>query len=1327
MSHLDHPGFWKARVLIVAALLCVLSAGLPAEKAGQVPQAGTIQLSPKDTYLKTDKKNYGTSTTLPVYTWPDNKAANAVLMTFDLSTIPAGAVVTGATLHLRLIANDAKPDTTYLVTAHKVLNRRSNVAKATGYTADGVAGWTANSCCGGAPMAQSDISLPYDSKPINKVKEFKAWTITTMVQEWLLNPASNFGVLLNPDLTRLRDRYRTFASMEYPNALMRPYLRVTYVAADVIPPTVAMTAPSAGNVSGIASVTASAADNAAVAAVQFRLNGAALGPEHTAPPYAVTWNTASHSDGPYVLTAVARDTSGNLATSPAVPVTVTNGMLALAPQDTSLNVNADNYSADTRLTTYTWPDYQPANAILMKFDLSQVPANAVVHEARLFLALTESDALAAPAYSVSASKVLNHNPVIALATGYSADGVTGWTPSSCCHDGVPLAQSDISAPYDTQEIDKVPGFKSWTLTTMLQEWLAEPSANFGLLLGSDASKARDHHRFFASMEHPDASLRPFLQVAYSVSDDATPPVVTGVAAAGMTPTAATISWTTDEAATSQVEYGTTPAYGSLTALDGALVTAHGATLNGLDDLPQSHYRVLSRDQAGNLSTAGPYTFTTLDGTAPAVSVTAPAAGATVSGTISVTANASDNAGVAGVQFRLDGANLGAEDTAAPYAASWSTSGVADGHHTLTAVARDAAGNLTNAAAIIVNVVNAPPPPPPGTGIAASYPGDAGIEGHPDVVFVERFDEATMPTLFGRWTDVLNGSLMSIGADAPAGSPVGKSLTIPWSAGNTGGHLYRQLTQGVSDTLYVRYYVKHPAVNNYQHSGIWMGGSNPPIGWPNPQAGTRPAGSDRFSAAAEQNGMNRFDHYNYWMGMRQSNDGMYWGNHLLNDPNVQASGGQWMCVEQMVKLNTPVTASNGEHAIWVNGVKVSHLGQGFPNGSWSGGIFTQHASGSPFEGFQWRNSSNLNLNWIWLQVYASSGSGSFKYAHVVAAKSYIGCLAGGAPQPAPPTVSMPAPANAATVSGAITVSATAADSAGVAGVQFRLDGAALGAEDTTPPYSVSWNTANTSNGSHTLTAVARNTSGLTTTSSPVTVTVSNSAAVGWPNEPAGLTLVSDWAMDQALPTSGDVAITGSGGWKIVQNASPGSSRGWTERIVDATAPGSPSNVLNFVYPAGMVEGNAPSTIYYDGLSANEVYVGFWWKPSSPFDYGPNGNKVAFIFNGGGGAGGQQFMILLPDGRLHILPEYPGDYLWRTPNVNPTVVTLGQWHRVEWYTNRITGELKWWLDGVLQGSYTNVTNPVRFDMFPFSPTWGGNIGARKTQTDHYWFDHARLSKR
>src|SRR5215467_1095287 len=67
-----------------------------------------------------------------------------------------------------------------------------------------------------------------------------------------------------------------------------------------------------------------------------------------------------------------------------------------------------------------------------------------------------------------------------------------------------------------------------------------------------------------------------------------------------------------------------------------------------------------------------------DTTPPTVSITAPSNGATVSGAIAVSASASDNVGVAGVQFQLDGANLGAEDTSAPYSISWNTTGVAAG-------------------------------------------------------------------------------------------------------------------------------------------------------------------------------------------------------------------------------------------------------------------------------------------------------------------------------------------------------------------------------------------------------------------------------------------------------------------------------------------------------------------------------------------------------------------------------------------------------------------------------------------------------------------------
>jgi hypothetical protein len=93
----------------------------------------------------------------------------------------------------------------------------------------------------------------------------------------------------------------------------------------------------------------------------------------------------------------------------------------------------------------------------------------------------------------------------------------------------------------------------------------------------------------------------------------------------------------------------------------------------------------------------------------------------------------------------------------------------------------------------------------------------------------------------------------------------------------------------------------------------------------------------------------------------------------------------------------------------------------------------------------------------------------------------------------PTVSVTAPAAGATVSGVVTVTATAQDNVGVTSVQFQVDGQALGTPDTTAPYSVSWDSAQSANGSHRLTAVARDAATNTTTSAEVTVTVANVAA------------------------------------------------------------------------------------------------------------------------------------------------------------------------------------------------------------------------------------------
>src|SRR5207247_1162863 len=92
----------------------------------------------------------------------------------------------------------------------------------------------------------------------------------------------------------------------------------------------------------------------------------------------------------------------------------------------------------------------------------------------------------------------------------------------------------------------------------------------------------------------------------------------------------------------------------------------------------------ARDAEGNTTTSSAVSVTVFNDTSPpTVNITSPSSGSTISGSITVTASASDNVGVAGVQFVLDGANLGAEDTSSPYSASWDTTDRSNGPHTLT--------------------------------------------------------------------------------------------------------------------------------------------------------------------------------------------------------------------------------------------------------------------------------------------------------------------------------------------------------------------------------------------------------------------------------------------------------------------------------------------------------------------------------------------------------------------------------------------------------------------------------------------------------------------
>jgi len=202
-------------------------------------------------------------------------------------------------------------------------------------------------------------------------------------------------------------------------------------------------------------------------------------------------------------------------------------------------------------------------------------------------------------------------------------------------------------------------------------------------------------------------------VTVTVFNDTTPPTVSITSPASGTIVAGTISVT----ASASDNVGVVGVQFLLDGVNaGTEVTAapYSVSWNTTTASNGSHsLAAVARDGAGNRTPSAPVAVTVSNGapvdtTPPAVSITSPISGASVSGTVTMTADASDNVGVTGVQFLLDGSNAGAEVTAAPYSAPWDTTTASRGPHTLTAVARDAAGNRTTSASVSVTVANVSP-------------------------------------------------------------------------------------------------------------------------------------------------------------------------------------------------------------------------------------------------------------------------------------------------------------------------------------------------------------------------------------------------------------------------------------------------------------------------------------------------------------------------------------------------------------------------------------------------------------------------------------------
>lgn len=467
--------------------------------------------------------------------------------------------------------------------------------------------------------------------------------------------------------------------------------------------------------------------------MQFRIDGAPIGAEDVTPPYSIAWNTAGSTALVFGVTKVI---VGPMTMTPGAGFTkrLSVSCSGCAGEDM---VSEDKIQTSPGPTAATWTFSGPAHyqAQMAAFKAAGVPTyvqgaaaasnSATATIARAFNADVVAGHLLVVAVAWQGNSAIsvtdNRGNVYSTATSaydavngqslailYAANSVSGATTVTASFGGAPTVRRltiheyagiATNSPLDVTVINGADG-------TTTANAITSGAATTSVM----APVSNGAHTLTARARDAAGNVTTSANVAVTVNNlgDMTAPAISSVTVASITSSGATIAWTTNEASDTQVEYGPTTAYGSVSPLNGGLVTAHSVIVGALAGNTLYHFRVRSKDASGNLAVSGDFTFTTVavDLTLPVVSITAPAANATVSGTTAFSATATDNVGVAGVEFKLDGVLLAPEDTVAPYTVAWNTTTATNVSHTLTAVAWDAAGNSATATRT-VTVANAP--------------------------------------------------------------------------------------------------------------------------------------------------------------------------------------------------------------------------------------------------------------------------------------------------------------------------------------------------------------------------------------------------------------------------------------------------------------------------------------------------------------------------------------------------------------------------------------------------------------------------------------------
>lgn len=293
------------------------------------------------------------------------------------------------------------------------------------------------------------------------------------------------------------------------------------------------------------------------------------------------------------------------------------------------------------------------------------------------------------------------------------------------------------------------------------------------------------------------------------------------------------------------------------------------------------------------------------------------------------------------------------------------------------------------------------------GIAAQYPHDRGIEGHPSVIFASDFENE-----FRGWTRWKKGGIHEIVADGAIAHSSGKCLRATATRGkDTGGDCVFKLPKAV-DKIHLRFYCKFHTDTVIPHHFVKLR-AHAPTARLGGNAGKRPKGDWAFWTGIEPIKKHTWHFYTYWHQMRswnnpdgtpkggpEGNGRSFYGNSFNPDDQKPFKMNQWICVEAMMKANTP-GQSDGELAFWIDGKKIGHWKPGSPVGSWIRDRFVTSGPYNkvkkPFKGFDFRTSADVMFHEIALQWYVSARTAKDAkvdrnicyFDDVVVATEYIG--------------------------------------------------------------------------------------------------------------------------------------------------------------------------------------------------------------------------------------------------------------------------------------------------------------------------------------------------